>query len=283
MRIRAAVAGMLALLSALALAPGAQAKSGDLIVAQHTPPALLRMNPMIGNAHTLASGPTGAATACYLTFEPNGRIAVTDEFNAKIWIANPSTGKSHVLALSGAAVRNPYGIDTDVKGNLIVADYGKSRVVRVSAKTGHVHVLTSGPWLGVPYGVAVDRHTGTIYVLDSGGAVDRLSPSGHLSTLASGPPLSTGLWAIARGPDGTLYVTDADKHQLDRVNPKTGVVHKVATLPGSLPYGVAAASNRIVYTTDFGAGTVSRVNVKTGHVAPVASGLSSPLGIAVQP
>jgi DNA-binding beta-propeller fold protein YncE len=155
-------------------------------------------------------------------------------------------------------------------------------VVRIS-KSGHVHVISSVPWLGSVYGIAVDRSTGTIFVLDSGGAVDRISPSGHLSTLASGPPFSNGLWAIARAPDGTLCVTDAAKEQLDRVNPKTGAVHKVTSLPGIEPFGVVAASNTILYTTDFGAGTISRVNVKTRHVAPVASGLTDPIGIAVQP
>jgi streptogramin lyase len=284
MRVRAPLSAILAVaLGALVLAPGAQAKSGDLVVAQLTPPALVGVNPQTGHADTLATGPSGVSRACYLAFEPNGRIAVTDE-NGKIWIANSSTGAAHVLAVSGAAIESPYGIAADGKGNLIVADYGKNRVVRVS-KTGDVSVLSPRHhhWLGFVQGVAVDPHTGTIYVLDTGGAVDRLSPSGHLSTLASGSPFSNGLWTITRGPDGTLYVTDASKHQLDRVNPKNGAVHKVASLPGSQPYGVAAASNKIVYTTDINAGTVSRINVKTGHVAPVATGLTEPIGIAVQP
>jgi streptogramin lyase len=281
-RIRVALLGVLALAwGALALAPGAQAKSGDLVVTQYTPPALVSVNPLTGHAHTLASGPAGITNASYLAFEPNGHIAVTDEQSGNIWIVKPSTGQAHVLALSGAPISNPFGIDTDAQGNLIVADYGRQRVVRIS-KTGHVQVLSKGPWVGSVYGIAVDRRHGKIFVL-SNGAVYQLSPTGHRSKLASGPPLSNGLWAIARSPDGTLYVTDANNDQLDRVNPKTGAAHVVASLPGLAPYGVVAASNRIVYTTDISDGTISRVDVTTGHVAPVASGLTTPIGIAVQP
>ena len=273
--------------AALMLAPSAGA-SVRLAVTQYGyltgTPTISRVNPSTGSVHTVASG-SPLTSASYLTFEDNGNLAVTDENLPGIFTVKPGSGSIHKLG--GGSLDGPYGIDTDPHGNLIVAVYGDgihpktARVVRVNPKTGDVHKIIAGGWLADPQGVAVNPHTGAIYVVDYGGAVDRLTPSGHRSTIASGAPFSAP-WGITRAPDGTLYVNDDGDNTLYRVNPKTGGVHSVAAL-GSQAYGVVAASNRTAYATDFGTGTVSRVNLKTGDVTPAASGLNRPIGITVEP
>jgi len=266
------------------LAITASAGARDLYVNEYTTPAVDRVDPSTGHVHQIASG-APLTSASYLTFMSNGNIAVTDENLPGIFTVKPNNG--HIHLLTDKKLLGPYDLDTDPKGNLIVANYGSTngqKIVRVNPKTGHVKVLSRGPWLGDPYSVQVDPHDGTIYVLDSGGAVDRLKSDGTLKTIASGPPFSTDLWGFARSPDGTLFVTDDASHSLLRVNPKTGGVHTVAaTGIGNDPFGVVAPSNKVVYTTDYGTGSVFRVKVATGHVSPVVTGLPPLIGIEVAP
>lgn len=270
--------------AALAFAGPASAKPGDLIVNEYGAGAVVRVDPHNGHVSPLTSGPP-ITSASYVAVGLGGQLAVTDENLPGIFTVNPRTGAEHQLASSGLS--GPYGIDADPKGNWIVAEYGTMdpatrKVIKVNRRTGGIHTIKAGGWLAYPYGVAIDPHTGTIFVLDSGGAVDRLTPSGHRSTLASGAPLSTELWAIARAPDGTLFVTDNSTEQLYRINPRTGGVHLVASGLGSEPFGVTVGLDGKVYTTDLSVGTVNRVNPDTGNVTQVAP-LSGALGIAVQP
>ena len=271
----------------LGLPPSAAARL-HLVVTQYGyltgTPKVSRVNPRTGHVRTIASG-SPLTSASYLTFEPNGKIAVTDENLPGIFVVNPRTGR--IRQLAGAGLEGPYGIDTNPRGNLIVAEYGSNdpatrRVIRVNRKTGALHTIKAGGWLGSPLNVAVNPHTGTIFVVDDGGAIDRLSPSGHRSTLASEPPFSS-LSAIARARHGTLFVTDSSKDKLFRVNPQTGAVRAVASGLGADPYGVTAAPRGKVYTTDYAGGTVNRVNPRTGNVRPIASGLDRPIGITVEP
>jgi streptogramin lyase len=273
----AAVAGF------LFAAPSAGAR--DLFVTEYGTPAIDRVNPSTGQVQTVASGdPLGNAS--YLTFMANGNLAVTDENLPGLFTVKPSSG--HIHLLTDDKLVGPYGLDTDPDGNLIVADYGSdpdtSKVFRIDPKTGHVHTLARGPWRQYAYGVQVDPHTRTIYVLDSGGAVDRIRSNGSLKKVAAGGVLNNEAWGFARSPNGMLYVTEQTTGSLVSVNPKTGAVHTVVTTGlGSSPYGAVAVSNKLVYTTDYSSGTVFRVNVATGQVSPVASGIAGPIGIDAAP
>jgi streptogramin lyase len=265
---------------ALSLAGSAAAKPGDLIVNQYTVPEVSRVNPHTGHVSTITSGPP-ISSASYVTVGVGGRLFVTDENLPGLFAVNPTSGSQHQIASAG--LDGPYGLDADPRGNLVVGDYGVNQVLRVNRRTGSVHAITSGSWLGYPYGVAIDPHTGVIFVVDSGGAVDRVTPGGHRSTLASGPPFSSQLYATARSPNGTLFVTDSGTSTLFRVNPRTAAVHPVAAGIGGSPYGVTVGLDGKVYTTDYSGGTVTRVNPATGNVSPVAGGLMAPIGITVQP
>jgi streptogramin lyase len=274
--------GVAAATACLVAVPSAGAR--DLYVTEYTTPGVVRVDPSTGQVDPVASGaPLGSAS--YLTVMANGNLAVTDENRPGLFTVKPGNG--HIQLLTDDKLVGPYGLDTGPDGNLIVADYGStagtSRVFRIDPKSGHVHTLSRGPWRQYAYGVQVDPHTGTIYVLDSGGAVDRIRSNGSLKKVAAGGVLDNDAWGFARSPNGMLYVTEQGNGSLVSVNPKSRAVHTVATGLGADPYGAVAASNKVVYTTDYSSGTVFRVNVDTGHVSTAASGIVAPIGIDLAP
>ena len=272
---KACVATAIAAAAAFATASAA-ASPGDLYVAEFGANQVTRVKPATGDTRTVRDGGP-MATASYLAFEPDGSLVVTDEDRPGVFRIDPRTGKTRKIG--GEGLSGPYGVARAATGRLVFADFSLGAVLSMNPRTGAYVPLAAGGFISVPYGVAVSP-AGHTFVTDAGGEVLRIARNGSRRTIAESPDLSAP-WSIARAPDGTLFVGDQGANQVLRVNPDSGSVTPVA--PVEYPLGIAVAPSGALFVTSYEAGEVVRINPGGGAPQTVATDLSEPVGIAIEP
>jgi len=192
----------------------------------------------------------GLASPDGLAFDPDGRLAVSEERAGRVSRVEP--GGARKLLARGLA--SPEGITFDPAGNLyVVEDVQDGRLLRVDP-SGKRSVLATG--LAAPEGI-VWSPGGQLYVTESNvqfaanppwdfvTGVTRVSPDGTVTAVLS-DTLAWSYSALTLGADGFLYVANE-------------------------------ASN--VGTTD----SVFRVDPASGRRALFASNLTAPEGLAFWP
>ncbi len=192
----------------------------------------------------------------------------------------------------GAAARfyNPCGMTVDADGNLYVAD-SSNHTIRMVMPAGIAYTIAGSPGLSgsddgigaaarfsLPYGIAVDAASKTLYVADTGNStIRKITADGAITTLA-GSPGETGSadgagadarfrlpYSVTVDGKGTLYVADTYNHTIRKVS-ADGTVSTFAGSPGlsgnddgtgdnarfNTPNGVAVDADGTLYVADSG-------------------------------
>ena len=222
-----------------------------------------------------------------VTIDLVGNIYVAD-FGDFVWKITPE-GERRVFAsgLYGAS-----GNAIDNEGNLLQSNFYGNSITRIDRKGQTTPFVTSG--LSGPVGLAVNRHTGDIYVANcSGNSIARIARDGTVSSFAKSD-LFRCPNGISFDRNGNLYVVNYRDNKMLKIDPN-GVVVPFATVSekglGHLCFNkdrfyVTAHESHAIYEVRLD-GTVKRIlgNGKRGIVdgAGAKARLSFPNGIACSP
>jgi hypothetical protein len=279
---------------------GAQAlEPGDLVVAdrQGTGPARL----------VQIERATGTWRTIYVSYDGLLRAPRDIEFDAQRHILasqsgtplrpeperlvrfDPATGGATVLAEAGLFT-DVDGLAVAPDGTAFVADHGDATgvapsIVRVDGATSAQSVVTSGQLLVRPVDVAIEP-AGTLVVLDggtgSGAKLIRVQPAGGAQTLLVGPGgLGPAAGGVAVDADGAIVVLSAFG-SLYRVAPSDGAVTPLVGGPGvtSTDLALEPDGDALVLVGSDG-DRLDRVDRASGTARTIATGFTSPIGVAV--
>jgi streptogramin lyase len=167
-----------------------------------------------------------------------------------------------------AAFARPYGVAADSSGNLYVTD-SANNTIRKSTPTGVVTTLAgtagvAGSADGVgaaaqfngPGAIAIDN-AGTLYVLDDGSAIRKITPDGAVTTLGSSLNAGSG---IAVDKSGNVYFSSFALDEILKVTPE-GTVTSFAppSQQFSEPRGLAIDDAGNLYVADWGNCTILKI------------------------
>ena len=223
------------------------------------------------------------------------------------------------VATVGSGFSSPVGVAVDGAGDVFVADSGNNAVKEIEAGTGGnaagavssaSTVVTVGSGFNSPVGTAVDAR-GDVFVADSGNsAVKEIeagtggNAAGAVSSASTVVTVGSGFDAphgIALDDAGDVFVADERVGVVKEIEAGTsrggGPVSSASTVVTvgsgfSDPQGVAVDGAGDVFVADSGNGAVYEIEAGTGGnragvvssastVVTVGSGLSSPIGVAV--
>ncbi|NUS38868.1 MAG: ScyD/ScyE family protein [Lysobacter sp.] len=301
---RSLLAGALALGTALACSAsfaGASAPPASL-----TPEAIASLvQPQAAQAVTVSVFATGLYNPRGLKFGPDGYL----------YVAEGGKGGTHSTVGQCTQVVAPVGPYT--------GSYTGGRISRISAHgvrttvTSQLPSSQTSPALGsLISGVAdVAFVDGKLYALMSGAgcshgvrgrdnAVVRIHSDGSLSLVAdlstfikSHPVMNPepddfepdGTWWGLVAAGGYLFATEPNHGELDRIDPRTGAVHRVADIsatqghivPTALTafYGHLFVGNLGTFPVAAGASKIMRISPITGQLSTVVTGLTTVLGV----
>ena len=119
-----------------------------MIVADHIPPALHRVNLSTGERQIVSSTPVdGIHFATDTAILPSGRIAVCDYGHQAIWGVDPTSGDRAIMSGKGRGkgpdLVHPFGVIVADKDSLVVLDRGTQSLIRVNCATGDRTVISS--------------------------------------------------------------------------------------------------------------------------------------------
>ena len=204
--------------------------------------------------------------------------------------ADVSTGAAALIS-SGIKLIQPFGIAVG-SDEIFVSDTGCLGIVGISRATGEQRLLSCGGFLGMPFGIALERN-GDILVVN-GEVLMRINPNTGAQSVISPQGSAHRLFrvplAVAVAENDDIYVADA-LGPVFRVSPRNGE-QMLISQGGFLerPQGIAVRGNDI-YVTDvatldmnFGIGRIIRVNANTREQKVISEGnyLVAPVGIAVE-
>jgi uncharacterized protein (TIGR03437 family) len=227
----------------------------------------------IDNFGTLYVADSGAGQIIVM---PANSPAVVYNFPAQD-VATAFDSSLYALSRTMAWRVSVYGISTPVAGggNLAHGDGGPATAAR----------------LNHPSGVAVDAQ-GNLFIADRDNhRIRKVDTTGVITTVAgtgkagnggdNGPATAAQLnspESVTVDAAGNLYIADAGNHRVRIVN-ASGVISALSVKNLSAPVYAIADAHQNVFIADAGSGSV--VEVTAGVVTTVATGLTSPRGIAV--
>jgi sugar lactone lactonase YvrE len=239
------------LVAAAAMAAGAGAKPGDIIVGDSNAAQVLRLKPKTGHTSVISDDPR-LVQPNDSVFGPNGKLYVAD-YGAfadagAVFEIDPGTGKTSVVAKK-APLAQPDGIARGPSGDLFVTDTQANggSLFRVKLPGGQVKLVSSAPELANSVGVVVPPNGKPI--VEGAGALVRVNPRNgdtHVITDAG----YTGGDGLTLGADGTLYAVDNSQNKLLAIDPVTGHVKTAAPVAYSDGYGLAFDFKGRVITGD---------------------------------
>ena len=146
-----------------------------------------------------------------LAVDSHGDVYVSDFGNEVVDEFSETGGDIRQIKGSGIALGNPSGLALDAQGDLYVQQYEGGKVLRFAANLlGEVEpeteptVFDAGP----AFGVAVDTHTGKVYVTHAS-AVAEYSASGTLEGDFGSGALGSASGIAVNATTGNVYVADA--------------------------------------------------------------------------
>jgi streptogramin lyase len=209
----------------------------------------------------------------------NGRYRAILRFAAAgTWKLSAQLGR-HELSLGSVRVTasyllaQPAGVLVLPDGSVLVCERGaKNRVLRVDPASGRFTVFATGTPLPFALARASD---GSIAVAGDAG-IFRIPPGGgraaRLSPLAASP--------IAFASNGDLYY--AHFTELGRIRAGSGTAD-LLPVEVNFPHGLGVAEDGSLIVSDTGNNRLIRVDPRNGRVAVVSAGLSTPMGMALEP
>ena len=228
---------------------------------------------------TLGNGdsPSGVAT------DSAGNVYVAYG-NGTIYRLSNSGGTASGVEI-GIGLNTPHQVAVDGAGNLYVADSGTNKIVEFSGASTISSPITGTPLISGltgPTGVAVDA-SGNLYIAEAGEVL--IQPIGNGAQTVLGSSFNTPV-AVAVDASGNVYVADTGLNEIERLEIANGAVAQqssVTLLPGAAPVSVAVdAAGDVYYGDSTAPGTVVEVPVR-GTPAAIASGLTDPVGVALDP
>jgi len=216
-------------------------------------------------------------------FSGDGRSAKVAELNLDVFPASTAQG-----------------LAVDHLGNIYIADYWNHRI-RMVGPDGIITTIAGsgaagdegdgGPatnaQLGFPRGLAVDEHTGNLYVADSGtNRIRMIDARTHfIHPVATGDAALNGPVGLAFDQNaGALYVVDSTNNRVLKIT-TDGIV---STLAGSdaglcLPVAIAIDDRGVVFIADSANNRVQRIDAAGAVTTLATSGyrLNQPLAVAV--
>lgn len=194
--------------------------------------------------------------------DDNGKIYVTDTAGQSVHVFNPKDGKYFVIEELGKGQRltSPIDVTTDKEGNIYVSDSARRRVYVFTEKGKFLREMGGDDRMQRPTGIALDRETGTLYVVDTlASKVLVYSLDGSyrksIGAFGSGDDGFNRPTFIALGKDGNVYITDSMNARVQIISKEGKFVGKFGrrgTMAGEManPRGVALDSEGHVYITD---------------------------------
>ena len=209
---------------------------------------------------------------------------------------------SSVALSSGVTLAIPGGVAVDQQSNLYISDTDNHRILKVTPAgvttvyagtgTGTVQGQPNGDGgaaasatLNFPQGIAVAAN-GDLYITEPGtpngnnGDVRKVTAaSGIITTVASG--LNQPFSATYDDADNALYIAVYGTPAIAKVS--GGTLNASWFTNGLLHPSTVAYANGYVYVVDTTAGVVEKVNTSSQATTTVATGLSKPWGVALDP
>jgi hypothetical protein len=213
----------------------------------------------------------------------------------------------------------PAGIAVDGDGNVYAIDYGKDRLLKIDAQSREVTVLATNVInMGSPAGLAVDAHSGSIFLADGATRVLVIIPSSGVVAQFAGTAGQYGEWGdggpafraqlgnpfgVAVGPTGNVYIAEWMNDRVRVVDHQTGIIRTLAGngsteisgdggpateagLPQPSSVAVDAAGNVFIAEWPYDdRSRVRRVDAVTGVITTVAGsgecGYPAPVDVAL--
>jgi streptogramin lyase len=240
------------LVAAGAMAAGAAAKPGDVVVGDSGTAKVLRLKVKTGNVSVI-SDDSRLVSPNDSVFGPNGTLYVADYGafgdTGAVFAIDPKTGHTSVVAKEAPFVQ-PDGIALGPNGDLFVTDIlanGGGSLFRVKLPSGDVKLVSDSPKLANPVGVVVPPDGKPI--VEGNMALVRVDPrSGHTHVITDAG--YTGGDGLTRGADGKLYAVDINQNKLLAIDALTGAVTTAAPTALSDGYGLAFDFQGRVLTAD---------------------------------
>lgn len=221
---------------------------------------------------------TGLTAPSAVCLDNNDNLYVADSTNAAVY-ARTSAGVQTTLPFTGLFA--PTGLTVDGSGNVYVADTNAGKVFKLTPAGVQTTVGFTG--LAQPCAVAVDI-LGAVYVADqSNAAVYKLSGSTQTTIGFTGLAKPSGLLVDLLGD---VYVSDRTNAAVYKLSlggsTQTTLAFTGLTGPGHL----AIDDSGSIYVADHNSGGTSgfiyKLNTGGTQTTVGLSGLSKPLGVAVQ-
>lgn len=261
------------------------------------------------------SGPAGividAADNLYVSDTNNHTIRKITPAGEVTTVAGQagSNGSTDATGTSASFYR-PQQITIDGTGNLYVTDSNNRTIRRIdtsfavttlagsAGSTGSADGNGAAARFNFPFGVAVDRSSGVVYVSDTYNyGIRKIATNGDVTTFAAGPALSgtadgTGSDArfstprsLALDPQGNLYVADAANYAIRKITAAGAVTTFAGTIGASgstdntgvaasfnQPYGITSDSAGNLYVADTNNNTIRQIT-PAGMVTTLAGGV----------
>jgi predicted Ser/Thr protein kinase len=231
--------------------------------------------------------PAGTGTArAVKTYKVDPRPNAIAYARNRIWVGSARSDRLIGIPADGKGanrtLRLPWhGGTTSIAagfGSLWVTNGSQSRVVRINPVTG---AMQGDRAVGTGEAVVVATGEGAVWVgrraiksTDPPSSIIKVDPRGGKTTEI--PFGEEGVSWIATGGN-YVWVPNRRRQKLSRITPRTGE-RKSATIGGGKHRAVFGANQ--VWVTNYDDGTVTQNNRALDNPAPVAVGVSGPLGIA---
>ena len=222
---------------------------------------------------TWGSGDDQVKAPFGIAVDSEGSVYVSDSENNRVHrlAASETPGLyESVERLGEGLFYLPKGVAVDADDNIYVVDYGNHRVQKLDADSGLWTTfagLTGDPGadpgqFSNPWGIAVNRESGWVYVVDSGNCrIQKFNSDGGFMTewgaYGPGPDEFNAIYGIALDPDGNVYVTDYGDHCIQKFNSDGGFMSEWGTYGTedgefNMPFGIAVHPNGDIYVADSG-------------------------------
>ena len=217
-----------------------------------------------------------------MTVDSTGNVYFIDQTNklVKKWTRATNAVTTLDFSASPFGAAGPSGIAVDGSGNVYVSDRANNVVKKWTAPSTVVTLdFTASPPLQ-PGQLALDS-ANNLYVADSGhNAVEKWTAPNVVATVDFSSSPNASVSGVAVDAGGDVYVSDQISGKVKERAIATGTVTTIVVIPQPGQLAVDGSGN--VYVANPDANAITKWTAATQTAASlIASGLSGPLGVAV--
>ena len=255
------------------------AAADTLYVANGNANTLLKYYLAAGGTETNVTTGNSLVSPAGLAFDPSGNLFVVNQGVGNIIKIAPNGGDS----IFASNLDFPQGLACDSRGNLYAANYGSNNIIKYQPD-GTASIYCAVPH---PTGLAFDKADNLYAANYDAGGIDKIANHGDVATngdvavfVSANLGYPTGL---AFDSAGHLYVADHKSNSIAMFT--TNAAFSIfASNDLSAPWGIAFDSQGNLYVSNDGNEHNEILKfAPNGSDSIFASGLSNPVGIAIQP